>query len=149
MILKQANIWDEPDLKYICITTNATIKANGELVMGAGTAFQAKKRMPDIALQWGQQLRAAGLENRMYGLFLKYNNYLAFQTKIFWRDKSNLHIIKNSVKDLDQIARHFPKARFGLPFPGIGYGQLSPKDVLPLLESLPDNVIVFHTQPLE
>lgn len=149
MILKQANIWDEPDLSYICITTNATVKANGELVMGAGVALQAKKRVPGIAEKWGADLRATRMENRAYGMMLKHGKYLAFQTKLFWRDKAKLHIIKHSAQALEKLARSCPDITFGLPFPGIGYGQLNPKDVLPLLESLPDNVIVFHTQPLE
>jgi len=67
----------------------------------------------------------------------------AFQTKYHFKHKSELSLIEFSISMLDVYARDNPDKLIGLTFPGINYGKLSEEDVLPFLETLPDNVRIY------
>ena len=150
MLLKQSNIWTDFDqLDYVCITTNAIVKANGNLVMGAGIALDADKHNPNLKVEFGRQIRERGLSNQFYGLLLAEEKYIAFQTKYHWRNDSPLELVARSIDMLRRLALKYPNCTFGLPFPGISNGKLNPKDVHPLLLQLPDNVTVYHLVNLE
>ena len=52
------NIWDLHDLGgWVGIPTNIGWTKNGYNVMGAGLAFQAKEKYPDLPFQYGRILR--------------------------------------------------------------------------------------------
>lgn len=149
MLLKQGNIWTDFDkLDYACTTTNSVVKRNGELVMGAGHALQAKQRFPGLALDLGKQIQAKGASLGFYGLLLS-DKILAFQTKIHFNDNSPIEVVQRSTDMLRRLALKYPEKTFGLPFPGISNGKLNPKDVYPILKQLPDNVTVYHLVNLE
>ena len=141
---KKGNIWDDFDeLDYVCVTTNAITKSDGCLCMGAGNAKQASLREEQLKIQWGKQLREKRLVNRLYGL-LVYEKYIAFQTKIDWKNPSTIEIISNSVDKLRRLALKYPDKTFGLPFPAIGNGSLTKDIVYPLLTVLPSNITVYY-----
>jgi len=48
------------------------------------------------------------------------------------------------VTRLKFLATLFDDCIFGLPFPAINNGGLTKEVVLPIIESLPDNVLVFE-----
>lgn len=149
MLLKQGNIWNDFDqLDYVCITTNAVSKANGNLVMGAGVALDADKHNPKLKVEFGRQLRERGLFNKFYGLLLAEEKYIAFQTKYHWKNDSPLELVARSTDMLRRLALRYPDRTFGLPFPGVNNGKLNPKDVYPILKQLPDNVTVYHLNKL-
>lgn len=51
------NIWDYHEKGYwIVITTNGTVKANGEAVMGRGVALQAKRKYQGLPWRLGQEI---------------------------------------------------------------------------------------------
>ena len=77
-------------------------------------------------------------------VFEHHNNLIAFQTKIHYKDKSPLDLVKKSVTRLKFLATLFDDCLFGLPFPAINNGGLTKEVVLPIIESLPDNVLVFE-----
>lgn len=140
----QKNIWDDFDiLDYICITTNAITKSDGTLVMGAGIAKQASLKENQLKIVWGKQLREKSLVNKLYGL-LSYNKYIAFQTKINWKNPSTLEIISYSVNKLKLLAEKYPDKIFGLAYPGINNGGLTKDMVKPLLLKLPNNVVIYY-----
>ena len=57
------NIWDYYDKgHWIVITTNGTVKKNGENVMGAGIAKQASQRFPTLPKWCGDLLVKTGLQ---------------------------------------------------------------------------------------
>lgn len=149
MLLKQGNIWNDFDqLDYVCITTNAISKANGNLTMGAGVALDADKHNPKLKVEFGRQLRERGLFNKFYGLLLAEEKYIAFQTKYHWKNDSPLELVARSTDMLRRLALRYPERTFGLPYPGISNGKLNPKDVYPILKQLPDNVTVYHLNKL-
>lgn len=142
-LFKQKDIWlDFDSLDYVCITTNAMTKSDGNLVMGAGIAKQASLREKQLKISWGKQLRENKKVNRLYGL-LSYDKYIAFQTKIDWKNPSTVEIISYSVNKLRALANKYPEKLFGLPYPGINNGKLTKQQVEPLLVNLPDNVIIY------
>lgn len=149
MKLIQANIWDyENQFDYICITTNAISKSNGNLVFGAGIAKQADQRHPKLKVEYGKQLRERGLFNKFYGLLLAEKKYIAFQTKYHWNSNSPLELVQRSIEMLIRLANKYPDKTFALPNKGINNGCLHPNVVLPALKQLPDNVTVFHLRNL-
>lgn len=149
MLLKQRNIWNDHDqLDYICITTNSVVKNNGDLVMGAGNADQARQRIPNIAKLFGDLIIQKGKHMGEYNL-VAVGKYIAFQTKIHYSNPSPLEVVQKSCDILNKLARKYPNKTFGLPFPGILNGRLSPKIVYPMLLKLPDNVHVYHLGKLD
>lgn len=143
---KIGDIWKDFDtLDYVCVTTNAMTKSDGNLVMGAGNAKEASLRNKQLKVEFGKQLRDAKKVNRLYGL-LAYEKYIAFQTKIDWKNPSTIEIISNSVDMLRRLAQKYPDKTFGLPYPGVTNGKLTVEIVRPLLLSLPNNVTVYSKE---
>ena len=113
MNLIEGNIFDiaEND-KYdaLCITTNGIVKANGEAVMGAGIAKEAKQRYNGIDIRLGKKINENG--NHVYQLGVHQSKDLfkefkvaiiSFPTKNNWKDNSNLKLIEQSAKELVQL----------------------------------------------
>ena len=139
----EKDIWlDFDELDYVCVTTNSTIKTNGNLCMGKGIAKQAANHCPHLPTIFGQLIKLKNKENSIYGL-LAYQKYIAFQTKIDWKNTSPLYVIANSLDKLTRLALKYPNNVFGLPYPGINNGGLTKDQVYPLLKQLPSNVIVY------
>lgn len=137
MILHKGDLWHYPADLYF-VTTNSYITKNKELVMGRGAALQAKNKYPELPKVAATTIQHLGY----YGLriFPQWKIGL-FQVKYNWSNPAQLRLIRNSANDLFDFAQWF----YGiivLNFPGIGNGQLNRADVLPLIEILPDNVIV-------
>ena len=148
MLLKRGNIFDDYDvLDFVGITTNSILNKKGELIMGAGIAKTAKGICPELPSMFGSQIKDKGVEGGFYGLLLA-GKYLAFQTKRDWRDNSDIQDVIRSINMLKRCAEKYPDSKFGLPFPAINNGGLSVDLVRPLLDKLPDNVIVYHLQKI-
>lgn len=133
------NIWDYHLAGYICVTTNGIVKHNGELVMGAGIALQAKLRFPGLPAKLGAGVRAHG--NQV--LYCADERILSFPTKHHYRDPSDLNLIEASCLQSMSIADHYSLKRIFLPRPGCGNGELSPKQVDPLIHSILDDRFVM------
>lgn len=129
---------------YHLTTTNAVIRYNGCLAMGAGHARQMAMRFPQISREFGALIQQITMGDHEAPYGVVWHGCLgAFQTKgAFW-NKSTLPLIENSVQSLLKHDR-IDDAVFNLPFPGIGLGGLRCEDVMPLLEPLPDNVVVWE-----
>jgi hypothetical protein len=67
----------------------------------------------------------------------------AFQTKTDWRKPSPLPLIQNSINKLRRVAEERPTWTFHLPCPAVSHGGKRVEEVLPMLECLPDNVVVY------
>jgi len=136
------NLWDYtqwPSEQFFrCITTNGTVKKDRTVVMGRGCAFEAKKAHPGIEATLGKMVTKAGnivhyLGHAIYSFPVKHN----------WHEKADLDLIKQSAQQLKQIADANPTLHFILPRPGCGNGQRQWEDVKPVIEFLPDNVLVI------
>lgn len=147
MILKKGDIFDDEHyLDFIGITTNSILNKKGELVMGAGIAKQAKQKHPDLPKLFGDLIKEKDVENKFYGMLLAKRKYVAFQTKLHWKDNSPLDVVQRSIIMLKKTANKYADKTFGIPFPAINNGGLTVEIVLPLLQEIPDNVIIYHLE---
>lgn len=154
MLRVTGNIWDALSApnQVVLVTANGGLNSNNELVMGAGTAKQAKIRYPGFPravathLAITQPKLPAG-EPYVFHVLLGvpcYQNLGLFQTKARHWEKSTLNMIGKSCLALAAVAKANPHIVYNLPMPGVGCGKLNVADVLPLLEVLPNNVVVWQ-----
>lgn len=145
MILEEGNMWDvfgKTDM--FCITTNATIKKNGALVMGRGIARQARDRFPGIDVVAGKIIVD------LYDYYLVHigvydnQNLFAFQVKHEYHNKAELDLIRRSSYKLFGKILFCGIERVDLNFPGIGNGGLRREEVLSIISLLPDTVHVWE-----
>ena len=117
----KGNIWVVHNPAPVCITTNGIIKNNGDLVMGAGIALQAKQRFPSVPGTLADMVKTHG--NRAF--YLPVQNLFSFPTKHDWRDKSDINLIAQSCHDIVDITNQMGFKEVYLPRPGCANGQLS------------------------
>lgn len=146
--------YDNADL--FLITTNATIKRNGALVMGRGIARQAFDRFPGLDAVLGKQiLNVCGTPSALprsgqgeYGLLVSSRwpkaKLGAFQVKWHYSQPASLDLIRCSTAMLCAWCADHPAAHIALNFPGIGNGSLHREDVLPIIAQLPDQVTIWE-----
>lgn len=141
--------WKTADL--FLVTSNAQIDGNGRLVMGAGTAKQAADRWPQCPAAFGAELGKGKVNFVLpdYHLLVSRDwprrKLGLLQTKrLFW-ESSDLDLVKASLDVLMRWMNHHPDKLVSIPYPGVGLGRLSKKDVRPLLERFPTNLFVWET----
>lgn len=145
MILKEQRLnytkpWSYPDV-YL-FTGNPVRKNNGAIVMGAGAAKEVRDNYPGIDKQFGAVVDSA---DRLKFVVIGENQELGwFCVKEHWAYNANLEIIAESVEALDIVARRFPQITFHMNYPGIGNGKISIIHVAPLVQRLPNNVILYR-----
>lgn len=137
MIEIVGNIWQYPAHKIV-ITTNGTVKSNGELVMGRGLALQAKTKFPNLAYDLGQ---AVTLNGNHVQRIPKYLSLISFPVKHNWYEKADLKLIERSCFELKHIIDS--DLIYVMPRPGCGNGKLSWNEVKDLVAILPDNVHII------
>ncbi len=127
----------------VLFTANSVVKANGELVVGAGNALAAAVAVTGLAKKFGY-LVTAEPDRRIHTALLQDGIIASFQTKLHWKNDSPLWLVEESVLALKALALDHDTWTFHLPMPAVGRGGLSKELVLPLLEQLPNNVLVYH-----
>lgn len=136
MRTRKGNIWNrEFDGYWRCITTNGVVKANGELVMGAGIAKQAAQRYPNLPEILGLWVKNLG----NHPFFFETIQIISFPTKHHWRDKSDIKLIKESALNIVDRMEHFEVDKVALPKPGCANGGLEWGEVEPVLSSILDD----------
>jgi hypothetical protein len=141
MKIVYGDIWEYP-ADVVCITTNGSVKKNGELVMGRGMALQATERFPGLAAVAGSAVSEYG--NHVIILDHYDKLLVTFPVKHRSREAADPELISQSATELDELARGFYSPLIiVLPRPGCGNGQLTWDVVRPLIEFLPDNVHVI------
>lgn len=110
------------------VTTNGVVRRNGDGVMGAGQALEAKKLFAGIEQKLGQYIRAYG--NRVFNMGYYSNEYngmtvVTFPTKTHFKDNSDLNLITQSARQLKEMADKFGFTKVYLPAVGCGLGKLS------------------------
>ena len=133
---------------HFLITTNSTIKNNGELVMGRGIAKLVKDLWPDFPLHAGTQICASLNVPNVPGVKGQYGVILGpriglFQVKYHFQASADLNLIRASTQSLLGYATDNPSKAIALNFPGIGNGQRSIEEVKPIIDILPDNVQIW------
>lgn len=151
----KGNIWDKlHDNGYICITTNAVLDRMGCLVMGAGSALQAKQHFPSLPRIFGNQIRLLYNTTFLKDYWLLIadigNPHLkigALQTKRHWKDPSPLDLIETSIDYLRVQAtasKVYGEQTWHCVMPGIGYGGLDFDTVQKFTDTCPDNVVFWY-----
>jgi len=154
MQIVNTDLWSHPsDVKVI--TCCGTLNNRDQLVMGAGAASQAAKRYPELPAKAGKSIRISNLSFSMttnvflYGLY-EYSSYddglriLLLQVKYDWSDKADLGLIGYSLTKLRIWLLSHDFQQMSINFPGVGHGGLPREQVMPLLEWLPENVIIHE-----
>jgi hypothetical protein len=135
---------------FVCITTNGTVKKNGDAVMGRGNAKQAAICVPGIPKLLGAYLRQHG--NVAGSLQVTNDDWpiIVFPVKHNWWEEADRKLILKSCAWLVAEAERNPSNTYHLPRPGCGNGKLDwEKDVRRLVSDLPDNVWVHHIDNVE
>jgi hypothetical protein len=114
-----------------CVTTNGTLRANGNAIMGKGMALQAKQRYPKLEYTLGKLIQKYGNHTFKLG-----NGLISFPTKRHWREDSDIELIKRSAQELVSILKDDPAKRVLLTRPGCGNGNLDWEDVRPILQTI-------------
>ena len=126
-------------------TANRVVKNNGELVMGGGNALAFAKTYPDSPIVFGSivtenpdtvfDVYSSPKHKGLLGLFVTKNHY---------KNPSCLVLVAKAVQELKYVALTNPNWTYHLPYPAIGLGGLRKEQINPLIEVLPDNVIVYE-----
>ena len=147
------DLWDElPRADVILVTTNATLNAKNELIMGRGAALEAAQRYPRLPYWLGKELLKRNAVGKLYGIMgigrQNDSNALigAFQVKCHWRDDARLEIVAFSAGQLMEIAAVYQ--RIALNCPAIGNRRLAARDVVSILSPLPSHVYIYTKEPL-
>ncbi len=128
---------------FIIVTANSFLTSDFRLVMGSGAAFDLKRKVPGIDRIFGRMIFDICGHLGIYGL-LSYKRYGIFQVKVRFDEKARMDLIQHSLFKLSQAAKRNKEYRYNLNFPGIGYGRLERKEVIPLLDTLPENVVIWE-----
>jgi len=149
MLEQQIDLWSGHSLGgAMAITTNGTVKTNGEAVMGRGCALEATQKLPGIQKMLGEFIQKNGNHLCVWNGVWSINNQkmciITFPVKHNWWERADLALIEASAYSLAEIYRQNPDKKVYLPRPGCGNGNLDwESEVKPVISKiLPDNVIV-------
>jgi hypothetical protein len=129
------NMWDIPADAY-CITTNGFVKKNGEAVMGAGCALEAKQRYEWLPLKLGKSISCYGNHVFEFG-----DGLVTFPVKHKWFEKADMLLIQKSAVQLMELVEGSGWKKVILPRPGCGNGRLKWDDVKAVLTPILDERI--------
>lgn len=131
------------------VTTNGIVKTDGRAVMGAGIAKYCRDTFCGCDSILGARLKESGnhvhkLDRyaipRKDGLF----TLISFPTKNDWRDNSSIELIRQSCREILEMANIHRFDRIYMPCPGCTNGHLDYwKDVRPVLAEELDNRFVI------
>jgi hypothetical protein len=143
MFERVGDLWDFYDNgEWIVITTNGTVKKNGEAVMGRGCALEAKTKYPQLPLELGNYIRNNG--NRV---FIVQDFIMTLPVKHNWYEKANLKLIETSLQRLVDNVSDLRIPIIFMPRPGCGNGHLDwESQVKPLCEKYLDDRFVVLTK---
>lgn len=122
---------DSPRVARV-ITTNGFVKKNGECVMGAGVALQAKKMNTWLPKIIGEDINKHGNNVFVYDNVFDGFDLITFPVKHAWWEKANLALIRKSAIQLRALTKDKYDAVV-MPKPGCGNGKLNWSDVRPIL----------------
>lgn len=149
MIEVTGNLWAYPaDVRVI--TTNGTVKRNGECVMGRGCALEAKQRWPEVPRLLGLHIKNPALGNHVHFLITlsgdgtKVESLYSFPVKHNWNERADIALIRRSAQELvhqmnDLRDRGHKRDVIVMPRPGCGNGGLRWEDVKPILAPILDD----------
>jgi hypothetical protein len=142
------DLWETEPNTIILVTTNSVSTGSG-LVMGKGSALEAKQLFSNIEKIISFKLRVEGLKldgTEFYGVRIIYQPTQGrlglgiLQTKRHWHNDALMHDVVMSLNQLRRIAYDNPKIEYRTVLPGTGLGHLPVNQIAAICKSLPDNV---------
>lgn len=136
----KGNLWDfHAKGSWIVITTNGTVRADGECVMGRGIAAQARSNFPKVGMALGKHIKAEG--NNL--CILDKWRLIAFPVKHNWWEIASGTLIVKSARKLAELPElnAIPTPIY-MPRPGCGNGGLRWAPIRGLLEPILDDRFV-------
>lgn len=130
------NLW-LADADVRVITTNGTIKKNGQCVMGRGCAAEAKAKYPELPLLLGKHLKENGNVPQKFSL--ADDVLVSFPVKHHWFQMADIKLIRDSAIFLRAMAGTYGWHSVVMPRPGCGNGGLLWSDVRPVIEPILDD----------
>lgn len=128
------NLWTYP-ADAIVITTNGTIKKNGEAVLGRGCAKEASELFPHLAFLLGNSLKVSG--NKSFHYYLKGIHLLTMPVKHNWWEKADIGLIEKSAYELISHVDGWDFNTVIMPRAGAGNGKLDwAAEVKPILDKI-------------
>lgn len=124
------DIWDYLGHAIVVITTNGTVDRRGRAVMGRGCAGQALRYFPDLAERLGQLLQHRGAQVHELG-----DGLVSFPVEETAWSLPDPRLIRQSARQLRELADQRDWTRIVVPRPGCGGGGLEWREVKPLLEA--------------
>ena len=120
-----------PDVLY-GVTTNGSIKNNGDAVMGRGTALAAAQLQPNLPKLLGDHLVVIG--NRPTYL---YGNIFTLPVKHRWNEPADPILIRRSIQYTANLLRYYDwQGIVFIPRPGCGNGGLHWTDLRGMVTDL-------------
>lgn len=143
----RGDLWKQGQADALVITTNSTLKRNGEIVMGAGCAKEAAEMFPELPRLLGKRWE---FNAHSLGVWPDFHHgsavIVTFPTKNQWWDKSDLSLIAQNALDLEHEATVRKWSKVVMPRLGCGYGGLSwYLEVEPMLQEILDHRFVAVT----
>lgn len=134
--------WKLPD---VCLFTgNPVLKRNGAIVMGRGAAREVRDRYPGIDMSFGSGVIQYPEAHILWVKITPKQVIGWFKVKYHWADIADITLIQHSTQELTEFAINNPNNTFHMNFPGVGNGKLHERDVIPVLNTLPDNVRLYR-----
>ena len=127
--------------EWVCITTNGTVKGNGDNVMGGGCAFEALQYSPSLSRRLGKALTEVG----NIPIAFPDLRIITFPVKDDVRKDADISLIILSAQKLIQQIDYFNIKKIYIPHPGCGLGNLDWKDVKKELEPIFDDRFIIVT----
>lgn len=140
--------------RWVVVTTNIGWKKDGSNPMGAGVARAAMERYPDLPVWYGKKCRKYGAKTAVAAypegkLFLFPTKPLDLERPwMSWQQDSSLKLIERSCRQLVKLVDVLSErgkffTRIGLPLPGCGNGNLTPRRVMPVISDILDDRFVL------
>lgn len=155
----------------LCVTTNGYVKKDGSCVMGRGIAKQIQSYFPSITKDLGKLIKTKGNNvHQIYQMndstpaiisfpvkpvskvceshddYVSHKHFAIGQIIAGWACKADINIIIESAKQLVELANQHPEWESVLiPRAGCGAGELSWKDVKPILSEILDDRFIAVT----
>ena len=147
MIETTGDLWElARDADAVVITTNGFIKQNGEAVMGAGCALEAKERHPWLPNRLGYMLAEKGNHVHRFSVSPEQGmvqSLVTFPVKDKWFNDANLMLIERSKQELEKLADREGWTKIVMPRPGCGNGGLDWNEhVRPIIARMDDRFVV-------
>lgn len=158
MLQKSGDLWTwNHEGRWIIICTNIGWKKDGSNPMGAGVARVAAEKYPELPAWYGR--RCKKYEARTAVAPYHEGRLFLFPTKpldeeqpwMSWKNDACTTLIRKSCLQLVKLADimeekgHF-LVQIGLPMPGCGNGNLTQRQVLPIITDILDDRFVLLGQ---